>query len=84
MVYYEKIDISTQTDLAISNNSKECMICHYWLFSYGFQFQDHVCNDCHDLTMLSVDISDIAIVFMKMLIIAKLFITLANLKHIIY
>ena len=84
MVYYEKIDISTQTDLAISNNSKECMICHYSLFSYGFQFQDHVCNDCHDLTMLSVDISDIAIVFMKMLIIAKLFITLANLKHIIY
>ena len=67
MVYYEKIDISTQTDLAISNNSKECMICHYSLFSYGFQFQDHVCNDCHDLTMLSVDISDIAIVFMKII-----------------
>ena len=30
-----------------------------------FKFQDCVCNVCHDLTMLSVNISDIAIVTIK-------------------
>ena len=30
-----------------------------------FKFQDSVCNVCHDLTMLSVNISDIAIITIK-------------------
>ena len=30
-----------------------------------FKFQDSVCSVCHDLTMLSVNISDIAIVTIK-------------------
>ena len=37
------------------------MICHYWFFNQGFNFQDYLCNGFHDLTMLSVNISDIAI-----------------------
>ena len=41
------------------------MICHYWFFNDGFKFQDCVCNGCHDLTMLSVNISDIAIITVK-------------------
>ena len=41
------------------------MICHYWFFNHEFKFQDYVCNDCHDLTMLSVSISDIAIIAVK-------------------
>ena len=41
------------------------MICHYWFFNNGFKFQDAVCNGCHDLTMLSVNISDITIITVK-------------------
>ena len=41
------------------------MICRYWFFNHGFEFQDSVCNDCHDLTMLSVNIRDIAIITIK-------------------
>ena len=41
------------------------MICHYWFFNDEFEFQDSVCNDCHDLTMLSVNINDIAIITVK-------------------
>ena len=41
------------------------MICHYWLFNHGFKFQGYVCNGCHDLTMLSVNISNIAIIAVK-------------------
>ena len=41
------------------------MICHYLFFNHGLKFQDSVCNVCHDLTMLSVNISDIAIITVK-------------------
>ena len=65
MLYYNRIDKREGTDPTKSNKSKECMICHYWFFNHGFKFQDSVCNDCHDLTMLSVNISDIAIIIVK-------------------
>ena len=54
-----KIYISEGTDLTKSNNSKECMICHYTFFNNGFKCQDSVCNGWHDLAILSVNISDI-------------------------
>ena len=64
MLYYNRTDISEGINLAQSN-SKECMICHYWFLGHGFEFQDSVCNGCHDLIMLSVNISDIAIITAK-------------------
>ena len=33
--------------------------------SEGIEFQDYVYNGCHDLTMLSVNMSDIAIITIK-------------------
>ena len=42
------------------------MICHYWFFNHGFKFQDSVCNDCHDLTILSVNISELLLSLLKM------------------
>ena len=65
MLYYDKIDISDGIDPTKSNKSRECMICHYWFFNHRFKFQDHVCNHCHDLTMLCLNISDIAIITVK-------------------
>ena len=41
------------------------MIFHYWLVNHGFELQDSVCSGCHDLTMLSVNTSDIAIITVK-------------------
>ena len=38
------------------------MVCHYWFFNHGSKFQDSSCNGCHDLTMFSVIISNIAII----------------------
>ena len=34
------------------------MICHYWFLNHGFEFQDSVCNDCHDLIMLRANASN--------------------------
>ena len=60
-----RIYLSEQIDLTKNNNSKECMFCHYWFFNHDFNFQDYVCNGCHDLLMLCVNISDNAIVTVK-------------------
>ena len=65
MLHYVSIGMSKGIGLAKSNNSKKCMICHYWFFNHGFKFQDSVSNGCHDLTVSSVNIRDIAIVTIK-------------------
>ena len=41
------------------------MICHYCFFNHGFEFQDYVCNGCHDLKILCLNISDITIITVK-------------------
>ena len=40
-------------------------VSHYWFFNHGFNFKDYECNGCHDLAMLSVYISDMAIITVK-------------------
>ena len=66
MLYYDRIDISEGTDVNRTTASSECCICHYWLFlNYSFKFQPNVCNRCDDLLMMSLDLSDIAILNIK-------------------
>ena len=48
-----------------SNKSEEWMICHHWFFLYGFKNQDSAFGGCHDLTILSLNISDVTIVTVK-------------------
>ena len=38
------------------------MIYYYCFFNDGFEFQESVCNGCHDLTILSVNISNLDII----------------------
>ena len=38
------------------------MICHYRFFNHGLKLWDSVWNGCHDLSMLSVNVSNIAII----------------------
>ena len=77
-MHYDIINISKGTDPTKINRSKQCMICHYSLFNHGFKFQDSVCNGCHNLTILCLNISDIAIITVKNVDYVALFITLAN------
>ena len=35
------------------------------IFNHGFKFQDHVSNVCYDLSMLCLNISNIAIITVK-------------------
>ena len=62
MLYYNRIDVSEGIDVNKASASKECDICHYWYFlNFSFKFQPNVCNRCHDLLIMSVNLRDIAI-----------------------
>ena len=66
MSYYDRIDVSEETDVNKISASKECDVCHYCYFlNYSFMFQPNVCNRCHDLLMMSMSLSDIAILNIK-------------------
>ena len=62
MIYYDRIDIPEGIDVNKTSESKECDIWHYWYFlNKGFKFQTYVSNRCHDSLMMSMNLSDIAI-----------------------
>ena len=62
MIYFDRIDISEGIDVDKTSASKECDIFHYWYFlNYNCTFQPNVCNRCHDLFVMSINLSDIAI-----------------------
>ena len=66
MLYYERIDISEGIDVNKTSESKEFDICHYWLFlDKWLKFQPDVCNECHDILMMSLNFSNIAILNIK-------------------
>ena len=62
MFYCDRIDVSEEIGVNKVNASKGCDAGHYWYFlSYSFQFQPNFCNRCHDLLMMSVNLSDLVI-----------------------
>ena len=66
MLYFDRIDVSEGIDVNKTSVSKGCDICHYWYFlNKGFKLQPNVCNRCHDLLMMSMNLSDIAILNIK-------------------
>ena len=62
MLYFDRIDFSEGIDVNKTSASKESHIHHYWYFSnYSFKWQPNVCNRCHDLLMMSMILTNIAI-----------------------
>ena len=62
MLYFDRIGVSEESDVNKTSSSKKSDICHYWDFlNYSFKFEPNVCHRCHNLLMMSMDISDIAI-----------------------
>ena len=66
MIYFDRIDVSEGIYVIKTSASKECDICHYWYFlNFSFKFQPNACNRCHDLLMMSINLSDVAILNIK-------------------
>ena len=59
---YISIELIFLKELILTRHKKKCDICRYWYFiDKGFNFQPYVCNECVDVLMMSVNLSDIAI-----------------------
>ena len=66
MLYFDRIDVSEGIDVNKTSKSEECHIFHYWCFqNKGFKFQTNVFNRCHDLLMMSMSLSNAAILNIK-------------------
>ena len=62
MLYFYRTDVSEGTDVNKSRESRQCDFCHYWYFvDKCFMFQPDVCKGCHNVLMISMNLSDIAI-----------------------
>ena len=61
--YYIMIELTFLRELMlIKQVHQEHDICNYWYFLYrGFKFQWDVYNECHDLLMMTMNLSNIAI-----------------------
>ena len=50
MLEDERIDITKGIDVHMSNESKECMLCHYWYFlDKNFSYWPYLCNGCYNI-----------------------------------
>ena len=66
MLYYDRTDIFEGIGINEASAWKVHDICHYWYFlNKGFKLQAYVCNRCHDLLMMSLNLSDNAILKIK-------------------
>ena len=64
--FFDGIDVSEGIDVKKTNALKECDICHHWYFlNKGFTFQPNVCNRCHDLLTMPMNLCNIAILNIK-------------------
>ena len=65
-LYFNRIDAFEGNDVNKTSKSKEYGICHYWyLLSKEFHFQPDVYNRCRDELMMSMDVSNIAVLNKK-------------------
>ena len=66
ILYFDRISILKGIDVNKTSAPKKGDICHYCYFlSKEFKVQCYVCNRCHDLLMMSFELSDIAILKVK-------------------
>ena len=58
MLYCDRIDVFEGIDVNKTRASKACDICQCLYFlNYIFKFQTCVCNRCHDLLMMSMNLN---------------------------
>ena len=66
MLEYERIDISDRIDVNMSDNSKECMLCHYWCFlDKNFSYGPYLCDGCYNIVQKCNKLKNIAIVHVQ-------------------
>ena len=66
MLHFHRTSVSERIEVNKTSTPKVCEICHYWDFlNYSFKLQPKICNRCHDLLMMFMNLSNIAILSNK-------------------
>ena len=66
MLVYEKIYISDGMDVHKSDESKECMLCHYWKFlDKSFSYGPYLCDESYNMMQKCNKLKNIAIIHIK-------------------
>ena len=64
MLEYNRIDISEGINVNKTSNSRECSFLHYYYFlDINFNYQKYLCDGCHDMSMKTNNIQNLAIVY---------------------
>lgn len=66
MLKYDRIDLSAGIDVIKCNNSRECIICHYWYhLKINFRCQSKVWNGLHNLIQKATSFNDLGMSCVK-------------------
>ena len=62
MIYYDVSNVSEGINVNKANELTECDVCHHCHFlNKGFKSQTYVCNGCHNLLLVFINLDHIAI-----------------------
>ena len=76
LTFLEELMLTSQ-----ANQKSAIFVSIDWYFlNQRFKFRSYICNRCHDLLMMYMSFSDIAISKLEMLIIVVLLVKLAKVK----
>ena len=65
MLVYGKTDISDGIDVNKFDESKKCMLCHYWYFlDKSFSYGPYLCDGCYNMQKCN-KLKNIAIIHIK-------------------
>ena len=66
MLCFDRSDVSKEIEVNKTSKSKECNIFpHQYFINKLSKFQPYVCTKCHDLLMMSMNLSNIAFLNIK-------------------
>ena len=66
MLKHDRIDISEGIDVNRTDKSKKCKFCHHWYFlNKNYSYGPYLCDGCYDISQISTDFKNIAIVHIK-------------------
>ena len=65
MLEYYRIDLSEGIDVKkCEDTSKKCNLCQYYYFVFkNFNHQRHICDGCHDISVKTISMQKIAIIY---------------------
>ena len=66
MIEHDRIDLDEDIDVNKTSNSRERWLCHFWYFlNKNFNYQKYYCDGRQDMSMKTVSIKNLAIVYSK-------------------